>query len=65
MRNLYFHAHTDASRSFHALPNEYLIAAIGLDTAENGLFNVLGMKIGVQVMNRVHQVMNTIHRNVA
>ena len=40
--SIIFNAPTDSSRSRQALSNEYLIAAIGLDTAENGPFKVWG-----------------------
>ncbi len=44
-----FNAQTDASRSRQALFNEYLIAAIGVVTPENGPSKIWGSKRGVRL----------------
>ena len=46
-KNMNFvNTHTDASRSRKELSKEYLIAKIGVDTAENGPFKILKSKNG-------------------
>ena len=54
---------SNAERSL--IPTSVLIAQIGVDIAESGPFKVWGVKMSVQVVNRVHQVMNKINSNVA
>ena len=56
-----FSIHTNPSRSRQALASEYFIETIVVDTAENGQWKVWGMKMGVQVMNEVHQLMTEVY----
>ena len=51
-------------RSSQAFSTEHLIAAIDVETAENGQMKSSGAKTDVHVTNEVQQVMNEIRGNI-
>ena len=55
---------TEASRSREENSNECMLVKISVDTAENGLFKVCYRKTGIQEVNTVHRVTNTVSANI-